>query len=111
RSFLEWTLSEPARPFVGLENYRELAADASVWAAGGNPAVYVLFVPAGMALALALALLVQRERPGVRWLRAVFFLPYVTSFVAISLVWKWMFEPDFGILNQALGTLGLPGPP
>lgn len=110
-SFHEWNLIEPARPFVGLENYRELAADASFWNAVRNTAVYVLFVPAGMALALALALLVQRERPGVRWLRAVFFLPYVTSFVAISLVWKWMFEPDFGILNQALGTLGLPGLP
>lgn len=110
-SFHEWNLIEPARPFVGLQNYRELAADAAFWNAVRNTAVYVLFVPAGMALGLALALLVHRERPGVRWLRAAFFLPYVTSFVAISLVWKWMFEPDFGILNQVLGALGLPGSP
>lgn len=107
-SFHEWDLVGAARPFVGLANYRELAGDAAFWRAVRNTAVYVLFVPVGMVVALALALLLDRGMPGERVLRAVFFLPYITSFVAISLVWRWMYEPDYGLLNSALRLVGLP---
>ncbi len=110
-SFHEWNLIEPHRPFVGLDNYQRLAADGDFWRAVRNTAVYVLFVPIGMIVALVLALFVNRKFPGANLLRAVFFLPYVTSFVAISLVWKWMFEPDYGLLNTALGFIGLPAQP
>lgn len=110
-SFHEWNLLDPARTFIGFGNYLELLGDAPFWRAVRNTALYVLFVPAGMVVALALALLLDRTLPGVRLLRAIFFLPYVTSFVAISLVWKWMFEPDVGLLNNALRTLGLPAQP
>ncbi len=110
-SFHEWNLIAPARPFVGLQNYRELAGDREFWHSVWNTAVYVLFVPAGMAVALALALLVNRRMAGSHVLRAIFFLPYITSFVAISLIWRWMFEPDFGLLNAALHVLHLPAQP
>lgn len=110
-SFHQWNLLSPERPWVGLENYRELAADADFWHAVRNTAVYVLFVPAGMVLALGLALLANRRMPGVNLLRAAFFLPYVTSFVAISLVWKWMLQPDVGLLNNLLGYVGIPPQP
>ena len=110
-SFHEWDLVAAARPFVGLENYRALAHDGDFWRAVRNTAIYVLFVPAGMVVALALALLLDRGMPGERVLRAVFFLPYITSFVAISLVWKWMYEPDVGLLNTLLRTVGLPEQP
>ena len=110
-SFHEWNLVEPARPFVGLDNYVVLAGDAEFWRAVRNTALYVLFVPIGMIMALGLALLLNRGLPGQRVLRAVFFLPYITSFVAISLVWRWMFEPDVGILNGLLGALGIPPQP
>ncbi|HEX9755819.1 MAG TPA: sugar ABC transporter permease [Gemmatimonadales bacterium] len=106
-SFHEWNLIEVERPFVGFGNYRELLADAAFWRAMRNTAVYVLFVPAGMALALGLAMLVNRPGPGFRLARAAFFLPYITSFVAISLVWKWLFEPEAGLLNAALTHFGL----
>ena len=110
-SFHQWNLLSPDRPFVGLANYRELAADADFWHAVRNTAVYVLFVPAGMVLALGLALLVNRKMPGVNLLRAAFFLPYVTSFVAISLIWKWMLQPDVGLLNNLLERIGIPAQP
>jgi multiple sugar transport system permease protein len=64
-----------------------------------------------MAVALGLALLMNRKIPGVRVLRAIFFLPYITSFVAISLVWRWMFQPDVGLLNGLLGLLRIPPQP
>jgi multiple sugar transport system permease protein len=110
-SFHEWDLLSTARPFVGIDNYRALAGDAEFLRSLRNTAVYVLFVPVGMVVALALALLVNRSIPGVHVLRAVFFLPYITSFVAISLVWRWMFQPDVGLLNGVLGWLGIPPQP
>jgi multiple sugar transport system permease protein len=110
-SFHKWNLLEPTRPFVGLDNYRELAGDADFWRAIRNTAVYVLFVPVGMAVALALALFVNRRIPGVHVMRTIFFLPYITSFVAISLVWRWMFQPDVGLFNNLLGRVGIPPQP
>ncbi|HKJ91616.1 MAG TPA: sugar ABC transporter permease, partial [Longimicrobiales bacterium] len=110
-SFHRWNLVEARRPFVGLANYRALVGDAAFGHALANTAIYVLFVPVGMAVALALALLVNRRMRGVAFLRTVFFLPYITSFVAISLVWKWMYDPDFGLFNNILARLGLPPQP
>ncbi|MCI0435429.1 MAG: sugar ABC transporter permease [Gemmatimonadetes bacterium] len=110
-SFHEWDLLEPVRPFVGLDNYRALAGDADFLRALRNTAVYVLFVPVGMIVALGLALFVDRRIPGVRLLRTTFFLPYVTSFVAISLVWRWMYQPDIGLINQMLERVGIPAQP
>ncbi len=110
-SFHEWDLLAPARPFVGLDNYQELARDGDFLRALRNTAVYVLFVPVGMVLALGLALFVDRRMPGVNLLRTVFFLPYITSFVAISLVWRWMFQPDVGLLNHLLTRVGIPAQP
>ncbi len=106
-SFHEWNLLEPAKPFVGLRHYRELTGDGLFWTAAKNTAVYSLYVPATMALALGVAILLNRSIRGVALLRAVFFLPYITSFVAISIVWQWMYDPDFGLFNWVLGSIGL----
>lgn len=106
-SFHGWNLLEPAKPFVALRHYVELASDGLFWNAAKNTAIYSLYVPATMVCALAVAILLNRSIKGVALLRAVFFLPYITSFVAISIVWQWMYDPDFGIFNWALGLLGL----
>jgi multiple sugar transport system permease protein len=106
-SFHRWDLVSPARPFVGLANYRELAADGLFWTTLRNTAFYALYVPVTMVLALAVALLLNRGRRGQRLLRAIVFLPYVSSVVAVGLVWQWMFNADFGLLNAGLRALGL----
>ena len=106
-SFHEWNLLEPAKPFVGLRHYLDLASDGLFWNAAKNTAIYSLYVPATMACALGVAILLNRSIRGVALLRAVFFLPYITSFVAISIVWQWMYDPDFGLFNWALGLIGL----
>ncbi len=103
-----WDLVSSARPFVGLANYRELARDPLFWKTLGNTALYVLYVPVTMACALGLALLLNRRRKGERLLRAVVFLPYVTSTVAIALVWQWLMNADFGLVNFGLRLIGLP---
>jgi multiple sugar transport system permease protein len=103
-----WDLVSSARPFVGLANYRELAGDPLFWKTLGNTALYVLYVPVTMACALGLALLLNQRRRGERLLRAVVFLPYVTSTVAIALVWQWLMNADFGLVNFGLRLVGLP---
>jgi ABC-type sugar transport system permease subunit len=106
-SFHGWNLLEPAKPFVGLGHYIELAGDGLFWNAAKNTAIYALYVPLTMACALGVAILLNRRIKGVALLRAIFFLPYITSFVAISIVWQWMYDPNFGIFNWVLGLFGL----
>lgn len=106
-SFHGWNLLEPAKPFVGLGHYIELAGDGLFWKAAKNTAIYSLYVPLTMACALGVAILLNRRIKGVALLRAIFFLPYITSFVAISIVWQWMYDPNFGLFNWMLGLVGL----
>ncbi|MBI4542523.1 MAG: sugar ABC transporter permease, partial [Gemmatimonadetes bacterium] len=107
-AFHHWDLLAPAKPFVGLANFRELGRDPLFWTALRNTALYVLYVPITMAAALGAALLLDRRRGGERLVRAVVFLPYVTSTVAIAIVWQWIFNHDFGLLNYLSSLLGLP---
>ena len=105
-SLHDWDLLAPARPFVGLGNYRELAGDPLFWNALRNTALYSLYVPVTMALALGAALLLDQPLRGVRILRAIVFLPTIVSYVAIAMVWQWMYHADYGLLNYLLAALG-----
>src|SRR5206468_9892582 len=89
-----WSLIEPVRPFVGLDNYARLLRDPLVWAALRNTVLYVLYVPVSAALALAVALALRGRSRGVRALRTAFFLPSVASAVAVALVWQWIYRPE-----------------
>jgi multiple sugar transport system permease protein len=106
-SFAQWNLLSPPR-WIGLSNYSALLAEPLFWKVLGNTFVYafcvVLFeVPLALALAIAL------NHPGwmVKILRTVFFLPVVTSVIAIALVWNWIYDPQYGLLNAALHLLGI----
>jgi len=106
-SLHRWSLLDAARPFVGLDNYRAVLTDPSWWNAIRNTVLFTLHVPAAMALALGLALLTHRRVRGVVALRAVFFLPTITSLVAVAIVWQWMLHSEYGLVNAALGVGGL----
>lgn len=103
-----WDLVVAEKPFVGAGNVAELLGDAGFWRAMRNTFVYALNVPFGMALALAAALLLHRRLSGLGFLRTIYFLPSVTSFVAIALVWMWIYHPSFGLANWLLGLVGIP---
>jgi multiple sugar transport system permease protein len=103
-----WDMVVPNTPFIGLENFREIFSDQAFWNALKNTFLFTLNVPAGMAIALIVAVLLHRRTRGVTFLRALYFLPSVTSFVAIALVWMWIYHPSFGIANILLTALGLP---
>jgi len=106
-SLHRWNLVDVARPFVGLGNYLALLRDASFWNALANTAILTLHVPVAMALALAFALLVHQRTRTLSVVRAALFLPSITSLVAIAIVWQWILNADYGILNWILGLVGI----
>jgi multiple sugar transport system permease protein len=97
--------------FAGLDNYAELATDIDFHAALGHTLLYLaLYLPLVMVLGLAVALLLNRAMPGTRVFRAIFFLPVISSWVAVSLLWKWILNPANGLLDRALAAVGIDGP-
>ena len=106
-SFHRWDVLGADKPFIGLANYFELFSDSLFWQSLLNTLIYSLHVPLTMAIALALALALQHNFRGVTILRTLFFLPYITSFVAISTVWQWLYNADFGLLNYLLSFVGV----
>ncbi|MCY4412107.1 MAG: sugar ABC transporter permease [Caldilineaceae bacterium] len=116
-SFRDWNVFEGSGPWVGIENYQEIWQDAgkprsSVTAAFSNTVRYVLFgVPTQLVLALAIALLLAQIRRFAAVFRVAYFAPYVTSAVAVAFVWNWLYQPETGLINQALDLVGLPTQP
>jgi multiple sugar transport system permease protein len=109
-SLYDWELLRPP-VFIGLENYRDLTRDPLFVKVVLNTAYYAFgLVPLNIVVSLSLALWLNTKLRGLTFFRLAFFLPVVTVTVAVSLIWKWMYEPRLGIVNAALGALGLPGP-
>lgn len=109
-SLHRWHLLRPERPFVGLDNYADLIASPSFQNAVKNTIVFsMLSVPAGMAVALAVALLVSRELRGIAVFRTLYYIPAVASQVAVSMVWIWVLLPEVGLINFILIKLGFRG--
>jgi multiple sugar transport system permease protein len=107
-SLTEWDLLR-APKLVGLDNFVELAADDRFLKALRNTAFYTITsVPLGMLISLFLALALNQTIRGIAWIRTAYFLPVVTSTIAIALVWQWIYSPESGLLNQFLGLFGIP---
>jgi multiple sugar transport system permease protein len=95
--------------FVGLRNYATLLASPVFWKALANTFYFVLVGgPLSVALSLAAALLLNEKLVRFKALfRAVYFAPVVTTLVAVAVVWRYLYHPRFGLINQALGMLGI----
>lgn len=96
--------------FVGLQNYRTLFDDSAFWSALGNTVLFVVMgVPVVVVVSLAAAIaLNQAKSRYFRALRAFYFVPAVTGIVAISLIWGYLYNSQFGLLNHVLESVGLP---
>lgn len=105
-----WGLVEPSHPWVGFANFHTVLTDPAFWHSIRVTAVYALYVPATLALALGAAVLLDRSGLRVRVLRTLMFVPFISSVVAVALVWQWIYQPDFGPLNQLLALVGIRGP-
>jgi multiple sugar transport system permease protein len=101
-----------APKLIGLDNYRELfTSDYFVGRTLVNTAFYLLGVPLGMAVALAIAMLLDRIVKARGFFRTVYFVPSVCSMVALALLWKLIYRGDYGLLNTLLVRLGVHEPP
>lgn len=110
-SFTQWDLFNPPR-FVALGNYLTLARDGIFGKVMGNTAYFVLAsVPAQMILGLLSALALNRGIRGQTFFRVAYFLPVVTSTIAAALVWAWLFNSNFGLINALLSSVGVSDPP
>ena len=107
-SFFEWNgFGSPS--YVGIANFKDVFIDLDTVIAIKNTFVYaVIYVPCSIVLALGLALLLNKAW-GKMFYRAVFFMPQIVTSVAIAVVWSWIYQPQFGILNMLLRTFGFEG--
>jgi multiple sugar transport system permease protein len=107
-SFYDWHLIRPIKPFVGLDNYRELLQDENFLLALRNTTLFAVFVVgASVVLGLALAVvLAGKLRFGAAY-QAIYFLPVITPMVPMAIAWKWIFDARHGILNYGLSWLGV----
>lgn len=107
-SFTNWDMLSPPT-FVGLSNYLQLFRDPFVWLSLKNTLYYsALTIPGIIVTSLALALAVNRAVFVSKVYRTVFFIPVVSSMVAVALMWKWVYNEQFGLLNWLLSRVGLP---
>lgn len=95
---------------VGLANYQKMVEDRFFWQSIKVTLYYLLNVPLNVVLGLLLALLLNQKVKGLSVFRTIFFLPSVASGVAVSLLWMWIFNPRFGIINVLLKEIGIIGP-
>ncbi|MEU8376531.1 MULTISPECIES: sugar ABC transporter permease [unclassified Micromonospora] len=110
-AFTSWNVFGVAE-WTGTANFRRMWGDASFWTALRNTVYYTVFhIPLTLAAALGLALLLNRRLRGVRFFRTVAFFPYVTSIVAIAIVWNQLFSPEYGPVNALLRAVGVDDPP
>lgn len=108
-AFTEWDGLGPAR-FNGLDNFRYmLLEDPTFWPSLRATVYFVaLTVPSGIIFGLALAVLLNRRTRGVKLFRTVFYLPVVLPSIAVLTLWKYIYDPMYGLANQLLTTLNLP---
>lgn len=109
-SFSSWDLIGEIE-WVGIDNYAKALADPAVLGALRNTLTFIIgYLPSVVVIALGLALLLNRQIKGRVIFRAIYFVPVVTSWVAVSLIWKWLLNPQYGLVNFALGLVGIDGP-
>jgi len=106
-SLHQWDPIALNRPYIGFDNYRNLAGDKVFWKAMRNTWLYVIAgVPVSLVLSLVIALGLQRLTRYVGFYRVIYFVPYVTSLVAVGWVWRWMYMPN-GLFNDVLNPVAI----
>ena len=109
-SFFDWSLvGTGTTDFLGLANYRELFGDPDFWASLWHTILFTLLsTPPLVLIALGLALLANRAVPARWFFRLAFFAPYVLPVSTVALIWVWLYQPGFGLINSYLVSLDCP---
>mgnify|MGYP000896136808 CR=1 FL=1 len=97
--------------FVGFENYQRLFQSEVLYQALFNTLKFiVMYIPLMLVVSLCVAAILNNKVKGVGFFRIVYYIPVITSWVAGSLIWKWVLNPQYGILNSILSKFGIQGP-
>jgi len=110
-SFYEYPIFSPAK-FTGFLNYKTLLHDELFWITLYNSIYYtLLYVPLAVITSILLALILNIKVRGISFYRMVYYMPCIVPIVAASMLWMWLFNSQFGLINAALRTIGISGPP
>ena len=108
-SFFQWDLFTTPK-FVGLHNFTALMLDRDFWYYGFNTLFLMLAIPVNMLGSLLLALAMNRKLRGIVVFRTIYFMPSIVAGVGTYLLWRWIYNPDYGLFNAALRAVGIEGP-
>jgi len=109
-SFSDWNLSD-SFAFNGMDNYKALFKDPVFLQVLRNTLYFtVASVPIGIVISLLMAVFLNQKLGFIRFYRAAFFIPVISSMVAVSVIWQWIYNPEYGLLNYALSWFGIDGP-
>lgn len=105
------TVNTIFKQFVGLDNYARILSGSEFWQVLGHTLYYiVLYIPLVFVASMGIALLLNKKKRGTMVFRVMYYIPVLTSWVAASLIWKWVLSPKYGIFNQILAVFGISGP-
>lgn len=113
-SLHRWDFTLPGKPFVGLDNYRDLFDPGSIifetfWRSMRATGIFtVASVPLLLVIPLVVALVMNQKFPGRNFFRAVYFAPYVLGVAVVAVLWRYLLDNNIGLINHYLGVLGLP---
>jgi multiple sugar transport system permease protein len=97
--------------YVGLDNFRAILTSTELYQVLGNTLKFVvLYIPLMLLASMAVALVLSSKMRGVGFFRVVYYIPVLTSWVAGSLIWKWVLSPEYGAINAMLRAVGISGP-
>ena len=107
-TFQKWNLITPAT-YIGLGNFQTMIADKLFWQSLRVTSIYTFYsVPLGLILAFVLALLINNKIKGIALFRTIYYLPSIMPAVASAVLWAWILNTDFGLLNALLNYFGIP---
>jgi multiple sugar transport system permease protein len=110
-SFVKWDFANPM-VFVGLKNFSKLFTDEGFQISFWNTLYYTaVSVPVTLVVSLFLAVMVHQKLAGIKFFRTILFFPYISSMVAVAVVWNMLFHPTMGPINEVLRMLGVIHPP
>jgi len=109
-SFTKWDLIGSPR-WIGLGNYKNIILDKDFWGALAHTLYFILgYLPLVIIFALLTALLLNRKIKGITAFRAIYFVPVISSWVAVSMIWRWLYNSQYGLINYLLSLIGITGP-
>ena len=108
--FTNWNILSVNRMFVGLRNFDKLFADPKFWTALKNTFYMLIPIPFYLMFALAFAYCCHKQILAEKVFRVIYYLPFISSIVSLTLIWKWLFNSQYGLVNSFLAAFGIHGP-